>query len=542
MMLIKKYMHHDLYGTNLVSTCFCPTLDRFTAGTDVREYVAFLNRLLSRIVEHDPETGEVKLRKEEEILAVGDKDPLLYNSTFQFFPPEEIKKRKKKGLDPNNPLVRNTQATLRRAASSRLDRASSPSRQSDDDSISASQAANKAIFGGMGEDATGTDQAKVFKDGFRSYGGIDIVERDRLKKEEEDAKKHRPKFHIRDRHQVIFDFIPEKGSYDQMSVRKGMSLILIPDLAESEPPDDEGWVYAEHVTKRQVRRGWVPLSYLLMMREKRYDPIEYDDDSEEEEEKPAIEVYIPESQERTERRVKLPKGRRQTMKLGSGNMFFTPGEDVERDESLWSKSGYRATSPARSGQIHPFLDHPNKLPQVTSPLKLPLDDHPAYKQVGLLGPVPTNMPRLVALARYPRYAEGLGSLLDDVHFSAPMNIPWSPGHGSPKKLEERLVEWLEQDSRPKSLSGVPHVELKRSDVTRNRYLPSIGKELLKQGLSRSQGTPSISTKGTLSSMANTSISSANSITSSTTRSMRSSREVHPDPSFQELLDLQMGRC
>jgi hypothetical protein len=493
-----------------------------------------LNRLLSRIVIFDPETGEVKLRKEEEILEMGDKDPLVNNKTFQFFSPEELKKKKKKkGLD-----TQDTQPfPLRRAASERCDRSfSSLGKLTRGATLSASQAVNKAMFEGMGDELVGEDQSKVFKEGFRSYGGVDIADLDEQKKAEEEEKKHRPKFHVRDRHQVIFDFVPGKGSYDQMMVKKGMSLALVPDLAESGPPDDEGWVYAEHVTRKEVRRGWVPLAYLLLMREKRYDPIEYEEDSEEEEEKPVFEVYIPESQERTERRVKPPKGRRTTLKMGSGNLFYTPGLELENDKSL-NKTGFSATLHSRSGQLHPFLDLPNKLPLVTSPLKLPRNNHPVYRQVGLLGPVPTNMPRLVALARFPSYAGSAGSLLDDVHFSAPMNFPWSPGHGSPKKLEERLVQWLEQDARPKTLAGVPHVALKRSDVARNRYLPSLGKELLKRGLSGSgsESTQSVSSKTNVSSSSNSSIGSR-------ARGTRSSNSnAHTDPYFQELLDLQMGR-
>jgi hypothetical protein len=118
-----------------------------------------------------------------------------------------------------------------------------------------------------------------------------------------------------------------------------------------------------------------------------------------------------------------------------------------------------------------------------------------------------------------------------------MNFPWSPGHGSPKKLEERLVQWLEQDARPKTLAGVPHVALKRSDVARNRYLPSLGKELLKRGLSGSgsESTQSVSSKTNVSSSSNSSIGSR-------ARGTRSSNSnAHTDPYFQELLDLQMGR-
>ena len=172
----------------------------------------------------DPETGEVKLRKEEEILEIGDKDPLVNNKTFQFYSPEELKKmKKKKGADPNSPLAaQDTQRfSTMRAASERYDRSSSPpDNLTRGVTLSASQAASKAMLGDMGDDAVGDDQSKVFKEGLRSYGGIDIAELDGQKKAEEEENKHRPKFHARDRHQVIFDFVPEKGSYDQMMVKK----------------------------------------------------------------------------------------------------------------------------------------------------------------------------------------------------------------------------------------------------------------------------------------------------------------------------------
>ena len=56
---------------------FFTLADRFCVGIEASEYVACLNRLLSRIVKFDSDTGEVGLRSEDEIWALNDTDPLI---------------------------------------------------------------------------------------------------------------------------------------------------------------------------------------------------------------------------------------------------------------------------------------------------------------------------------------------------------------------------------------------------------------------------------------------------------------------------------
>jgi len=57
--------------------------DRFTRKIAAAEYTVFLNRLIGRIVAFDPTTGEIALRAEEDIIALGDEDPLLDEVTSE---------------------------------------------------------------------------------------------------------------------------------------------------------------------------------------------------------------------------------------------------------------------------------------------------------------------------------------------------------------------------------------------------------------------------------------------------------------------------
>ena len=56
----------------------------------------FLNRLLGRIIVYDPDTGDVALRLEEEILEMDLEDPLVVNKIFQFKTKEQREKDEKK--------------------------------------------------------------------------------------------------------------------------------------------------------------------------------------------------------------------------------------------------------------------------------------------------------------------------------------------------------------------------------------------------------------------------------------------------------------
>jgi len=101
--------------------CYFTLADRFTSSLAVGEYIAFLNRLLTRIVRFDASSGEVGFKSEEEIFSLGDKDPLLNeNNVFQFKSLEE-KEAEAKERKQQLSKLKNSSAALLKMGGSKAD-------------------------------------------------------------------------------------------------------------------------------------------------------------------------------------------------------------------------------------------------------------------------------------------------------------------------------------------------------------------------------------------------------------------------------------
>jgi hypothetical protein len=202
---------------------FFTLADRFCVGIEASEYVACLNRLLSRIVKFDSDTGEVGLRSEDEIWALNDTDPLIDDKVFQF--------KSKKERDRDEKIAR--------------------AQVKDNDRAALTKKTN------MKETSP---QPKRRLSSIPSYINIAGTSGDL---NEEQASKFI----------VVFDWAPEDGEKDVMSLTRGEVVYSAKrslNLSIGPPPDPEGWIFCRKVVDSENVFGWCPEGMVLFVtREKK---------------------------------------------------------------------------------------------------------------------------------------------------------------------------------------------------------------------------------------------------------------------------------
>jgi len=215
--------------------CFFTMADRFTSGTESSEYVAFLNRVLTRIVTFDPETGEVGLRDEEDIWKLGDIDPLVENKEFKF--------KSKKQLEAEAKAARKaTKAPIM------VDRFDSSARAQPPSETDWSSSLN----------------ARLQSETSLSYSVVS-----RIMRAEGFNEATLPIY------AVVFDW--EGEDEKKLTVQKGEIVFACPlslRHALGSPPDEEGWTLAIKVNEDGDSFGWCPDTVMVYLsRPKKPQPI-----------------------------------------------------------------------------------------------------------------------------------------------------------------------------------------------------------------------------------------------------------------------------
>jgi hypothetical protein len=229
--------------------CFFTLADRFTSSVNVKEYASFLNRLLDRIIEYDPETGDVELRLEDDILDMGDIDPLVLNRIFQFKSKEQREKDERKALK----------------MSSSSGKASIRGFNDSDDELSSngSVCASPVLSPKSPTSPLGS---------FDSTGGSFDTTRRLDDDNEADPSQDADIFFVPKgmlaKYLVCYDFVPEDPGADVQMALKAHDFIRPEDdlaLAQGSPPDEDGWMFCACCSGNKVKYGYVPNAYLLQV-------------------------------------------------------------------------------------------------------------------------------------------------------------------------------------------------------------------------------------------------------------------------------------
>jgi hypothetical protein len=201
---------------------------RFTSGTETQEYVAFLNRLLTRIVKFDPETGEVGLRSEEDIWALGDTDPLVENNEFRL----QSKRQREAKAQMAQKAVK---AVIVDRIDSRAHSAAPPE--------------------------TSSLKLSIQKAQLQSESSLSFTVLSRLLRDEGFNESMLPKYTI------VFDWEAEDNT-QQLAVEKEDIVYACPpslDIALGPPPDADGWTLAFKLCSGQDKFGWCPDAVMLYL-------------------------------------------------------------------------------------------------------------------------------------------------------------------------------------------------------------------------------------------------------------------------------------
>jgi hypothetical protein len=287
--------HKTLNKTRL-EDCFFTLADRFTSSVSVKEYTSFLNRVLDRIIVYDSETGNVDLRLEEEILEMGEFDPLVVNKLFQFKTKEQREKDERKALKR---LAR--KASMKEGFS-----------DSDDDlsSIGSGRSLvplfSKSASSSFGSfDSTGGSFEKTLR--------LDDDEKTELDKGFESFVV--PKG-MRVKYLVCYDFEPEDPGADvQMALNVHDFIYPEEDLtlAKGPSPDLDGWTFCVHSSYGKVQYGYVPNAFLLQF-------LEVDDDYRETESEESSVKEFNLSKRIYREWVPKPKPQREAYKMANNDM------------------------------------------------------------------------------------------------------------------------------------------------------------------------------------------------------------------------------
>lgn len=201
---------------------FFTLADRFCVGIECDEYIACLNRLLSRIVKYDPETGKVGLRSEEDIWVLNDIDPLVDKKVFQF--------KSKKERNGEEKTARNS------------------AKEADKTSKLAKKQVEIAL----------PDEKKPVSSLQRRMDSGETIE--------DFNEETFPKYI------VVFDSTFEDGEKDVLPINRGEIVYPAPkslSLGLGPPPDPEGWVFCTKIVNNENVFGWCPESRVLFLTRKK---------------------------------------------------------------------------------------------------------------------------------------------------------------------------------------------------------------------------------------------------------------------------------
>ena len=191
--------------------------------------VAFLNRLLTRVVEFDPETGEVGLRSEEDIWDLGEADPLVENDEFRLQSKRQREATKKKSRKKKTIEVQKKERFYLRTPFA------VPQKRS---------TFELNVHNALEEDP------------LLSYGVLSKILR-----REGFNEQTLPKYTI------VFDFEP--GDEDRkLTVKKGDIVYECPpplERAIGPPPDADGWTLTLQVCDGEDVFGWCPDTVMLYL-------------------------------------------------------------------------------------------------------------------------------------------------------------------------------------------------------------------------------------------------------------------------------------
>jgi len=240
---------HKTLNKMRLEDCFFTLADRFTSSVNVKEYTSFLNRLLDRIIEYDPETGDVELRLEEDILDMGDFDPLVVNRVFQFKSKEQREKDERKALK----------------LSSSAGKASTRGfNDSDDDLSSNGSICSSPVL-------SPKSPSSPFGS-FDSTGGSFDTTRRLEDDNEADLDQDTDNFFVPKgmlaKYLVCYDFVPEDPGANVQMVLKAHDFIHPEDdltFAKGSPPDEDGWMFCACSLNNKLKHGYVPNAYLLQV-------------------------------------------------------------------------------------------------------------------------------------------------------------------------------------------------------------------------------------------------------------------------------------
>jgi len=197
-----------------------------------------LNRLLTRVVEFDPETGEVGLRSEEDIWDLGEEDPLVENNEFRLQSKRQREAAKRRGRKKNTVEVHKKERFYSRTLV-----------------FSAPQ--KRATFELSVHNALEADS-------FLSRGTLSNILR-----EEGFNEKTLPKYTI------VFDFEAENED-KELTVKKGDIVYECPpplERAIGPPPDPDGWTLTLKVCDGEDVFGWCPDTVMIYLMRGKEPPV-----------------------------------------------------------------------------------------------------------------------------------------------------------------------------------------------------------------------------------------------------------------------------
>lgn len=241
--------------------------------------VSFLNRLLTRMIEYDFESGEVTLRTDDEIFELGDDDPLLIEGVFQhkdlpFGSLGPVSKavtnaqsdKKIKSNKTSSALGtlfgegRNPKSLLTKNVDSAVGGTYSTVDQGTKHDIEA-----MATKWGNGAEVRGISSIPQNSNGDEPLQHI-VPETSTLPSIIKGSSDHLPPKRLpTDRLvKIVYDFIPDKESENQLKARRGQQFWEMTRAAPSLPPDPEGWIYCVY-SKDGSRQGWIPLTQIVFL-------------------------------------------------------------------------------------------------------------------------------------------------------------------------------------------------------------------------------------------------------------------------------------
>jgi len=238
--------------------------------------VSFLNRLLTRMIEYDFETGEVTLRTDDEIFELGDDDPLLIEGVFQHkdlpfgslglvskeIPSEQPETEPKTKKNPSalgalfgDDKIRKTfdTKTVMTATANTFPKVA----KQEVEAMSAMWENDVEIQGNGGMPHNSTRDEPTEPNLLESPTHLSTLQKSII----HSSPKRLPADRLV---KIVYDFTPDEGIENQLKARRGQQFWEMTRAAPSSPPDPEGWIYCVY-SKDGSRQGWIPLTQIVFL-------------------------------------------------------------------------------------------------------------------------------------------------------------------------------------------------------------------------------------------------------------------------------------